>query len=190
MGTARHSDRKCPCLPHLRQTRDGPHPLNAVRAAAADVAADTSGTAVAAPAADIAADARAAALADAALMLLLLRLMRWLLLSADAAADVAAAFGSAGDLYRRACCVPPPLWPSRPPLHPPLLALKPAARAWLPLVPSELLLSSSTRTRPPSSSARLKSVFNATYLFSGAYEGGRPFKTRRLISYCSVTSIS
>ena len=58
-----------------------PTPLNAVRAAAADVAADTSGTAVAAPAADIAADARAAALADAALMLLLLRLMRWLLLS-------------------------------------------------------------------------------------------------------------
>ena len=25
-GTARHSDRKCPCLPHLKQTRDGPRP--------------------------------------------------------------------------------------------------------------------------------------------------------------------
>ena len=24
--TARHSDRKCPCLPHLKQTRDGPYP--------------------------------------------------------------------------------------------------------------------------------------------------------------------
>ena len=66
-----------------------PIPLNAVRAAAADVAADTSGTAVAGPVADIAgaaaniaADARAAALADAA-----------------------AAVDSAGDLYRRACRV-------------------------------------------------------------------------------------
>ena len=77
-----------------------PIPLNAVRAAAADVAADTSGTAVAAPvvdiacaAADIAADARAAALADA---------------TADTgvvAADVAAAVDSADDLYRRACRV-------------------------------------------------------------------------------------
>ena len=63
-----------------------PVPLNAVRAAAADGAAGTSGTAVAAPVADIAgaaaditADARAAALADAA-------------------ADVAAAVDSAGDL--------------------------------------------------------------------------------------------
>ena len=70
-----------------------PIPLNAVRAAAADVAADTSGTAVAASVADIAgaaadivADARAAALADAA-------------------ADVATAVDSAGDLYRRACHV-------------------------------------------------------------------------------------
>ena len=72
-----------------------PIPLNAVRAAAADVAADISGTAVAAPVADIAgaaadtavaADARAAALADAA-------------------ADFAAAVDSAGDLYRRACRV-------------------------------------------------------------------------------------
>ena len=25
-GTARHSDRKCPCLPHLKQTRDVPYP--------------------------------------------------------------------------------------------------------------------------------------------------------------------
>ena len=71
----------------------GTIPLNAVRAAAADVAADTFGTAVAAPvanitgaAAGIADDARAAALADAA-------------------ADVAAAVGLAGDLYRRACRV-------------------------------------------------------------------------------------
>ena len=67
--------------------------------------------------------------------------------------------------------------------------MKPAARAWLPSVPSELLLSSSTRTRPPSSSARVKSVFKAKFLFSGAYEGGRPFKTRRLIS-CSDISMS
>ena len=64
-----------------------PIPLNAVRAAAADVAADTSGTAVAAPVADIAGDARAAALADAA---------------ADTAV-VAADIDSAGDLYRRTC---------------------------------------------------------------------------------------
>ena len=85
--------------------------LNAVRAAAADVAADTSGTAVAAPvadiagaAADIAADARAAALADAA--------ADTAVVAADAAtdtavvaADVAAAVDSAGDLFRRACRV-------------------------------------------------------------------------------------
>ena len=92
-----------------------PIPLNAVRAAAADVAADTSGTAVAAPVADIAgaaadiaavvvadaaadtsvvaADTRAAALADAVAD------------TADVAADVAPAVGSAGDLYRRACSV-------------------------------------------------------------------------------------
>ena len=49
--------------------------------------------------------------------------------------------------------------------------------------------SSSTRTRPPTSSVGLKSVFNAKFLFSGAYEGGGAFKTRRLIS-CSDTSIS
>ena len=67
--------------------------LNAVRAAAAGVAAGTSGTAVAAPdadiggaAADIADDARAAALAGAA-------------------ADVTATVDLAGDLYRRACRV-------------------------------------------------------------------------------------
>ena len=92
-----------------------PIPLNAVRAAAADVAADTSGTAIAAPVADIAgaaadivdvvvadaavdpavvaADARAAALADAATD------------TAVVVADVAAAVDLAGDLYRRACCV-------------------------------------------------------------------------------------
>ena len=63
-------------------------PLDAVRAAATDVVADTSGTAVAAPvaditgaAADIAADARAAALADAGMILLSLRLICALLLS-------------------------------------------------------------------------------------------------------------
>ena len=70
-----------------------PIPLNAVRAAAADVAADTSGTAVAAPVADIA-DAAADIVADARAAAL-----------ADAAADVAAAVDSAGDLYRRACRV-------------------------------------------------------------------------------------
>ena len=128
-----------------------PIPLNAVRAAAADVAADISGTAVAAPVAgiagvvrDFAADAwatlagattdTAAVAADARAAAL-----------ADAAADVVAAADLAGDLYR-----PPPLWPPLPPLRLPLLALKPAARAWLPSVPSELLLSS-TRTRRPSS---------------------------------------
>ena len=119
-GNARHSDRKCPFLPHLKQTRDGPHPLNAVRAAAADVAAGTSGTVVAAPvadiagaAADIAADAWAAALADAAADTAVVAAdaaadtaavaadARAAAL-ADTAADVAAAVDSAGDLYRRA----------------------------------------------------------------------------------------
>ena len=47
-GTARHSDRKCPCLPQLKKRVMDPIALNAVRAAAADVAADTSVTAVAA----------------------------------------------------------------------------------------------------------------------------------------------
>ena len=82
-----------------------PIPLNAVRAAAADVAADSSGTAVAAPVADIAgaaadivADARAAALADAAADARAAAL-------ANAAADIAAAVDSAGDLHRRACRV-------------------------------------------------------------------------------------
>ena len=100
-----------------------PISLNAVRAAAADVTADTSGTAVAAPfadiagtAADIAADGRAAALADAA--------ADTAVVAADAAADTAvvaadaraaaladavaydaAAVDLAGDLYRRACRV-------------------------------------------------------------------------------------
>ena len=86
-------------------------PLNAVRAAAADGAADTSGTVVAAPvadiagaAADIAADARAAALSDAAADVAVVAAGA----TADTAAvaaDVAAAVDSAGDLYRRACRV-------------------------------------------------------------------------------------
>ena len=121
-GTARHSDRKCPCLPHLKQTRDGPIPLNAMRAAA-DVATDTSGTTVAAPVADIAgasadnaAIARAAALADAAADTAVVAAdaaadtvavpadARAAAL-ADAAADVAAAVDSVGDFYRRTCRV-------------------------------------------------------------------------------------
>ena len=100
-----------------------PIPLNAVPAAGADVAADTSGTAVAAPVdniagavADIAADARAAALADAAADTAVVAAdvaadpavvaadARATAL-ADAAADTAAAVDSAGDLYRRACRV-------------------------------------------------------------------------------------
>ena len=88
-----------------------PIPLNAVRAAAADVAADTSGTAVAAPvadiagaAADIAADARAVALADAATdTAAVVAADTRAAALADAAAYVAAAVYSAGDLYRRAC---------------------------------------------------------------------------------------
>ena len=89
-----------------------PIPLNAVRAAASDVAADTSGTAVAAPvadiagaAADIAADARAAALADAATDTAVVASDAWAAALAATAADVAAAIDSAGDLYRRACRV-------------------------------------------------------------------------------------
>ena len=99
-----------------------PIPLNAVRAAA-DVAADTSGTAVAAPVADIAgaaadnaAVARGAALADAAVDTAVVAAdaaadtaavaadARAAAL-ADAAADVAAAVDSAGNLYRRTCRV-------------------------------------------------------------------------------------
>ena len=87
-------------------------PLNVVQAAAADVATDTSGTAVAAlvadiagAAADIAADARAAALADAAADTTVVAADAWAVALADAAADVAAAVESAGDLYRRACRV-------------------------------------------------------------------------------------
>ena len=89
-----------------------PIPLNAVRAAAADVAADTSGTAVAAPvadiagaAADIAADARATVLADPAADTAVVAVNARATALADAAADVAAAVDSAGDLYRRACRV-------------------------------------------------------------------------------------
>ena len=118
---------------HTRNRRVmDPIPLNAVRAAAADVAADIAGTAVAAPvadisggaAADIAADARAAALADAAADVAVVAAdARAAALAdavadaavvavdaraaalADAAADVAAAVDSAGDLNRRACHV-------------------------------------------------------------------------------------
>ena len=89
-----------------------PIPLNAVRAAAADVAADTSGTAVAAPVADIAgaaagivADARAAALADATADTAAVAADARAAALADAAANVAAAVYSSGDLYRRACRV-------------------------------------------------------------------------------------
>ena len=89
-----------------------PMPLNAVRAAAADVAADTPGTAVAAPvadiagaAADVAADARAAALADTAADTAVVAADARTAALADAAADVAAAVDSAGNLYRRACRV-------------------------------------------------------------------------------------
>ena len=89
-----------------------PIPLNVVRAAAADVAGDTSGTAVAAPvadiagaAADIAADAWAAALADAAAGTAVVAADVRAAALADATADVASAVDSAGDLYRRACRV-------------------------------------------------------------------------------------
>ena len=100
-----------------------PIPLNAVRAAAADVAAGTSDTAVVAPVADIAgaaadivADARAAALADAAADTAVVAVDAAADTAAvvadaraaafaDAAVDVAAAVDSAGDLYRRACRV-------------------------------------------------------------------------------------
>ena len=81
-----------------------PIPLNAVRAVAADVAADTTGTAVAALAVDIAgaaADGRAA-LAGAAAD------------TAVAAADVAAVADTAGDLYRGACGLRLPLPPLQP----------------------------------------------------------------------------
>ena len=99
-----------------------PIPLNTVRAAA-DAAADTSGTAVAVPVADIAgaaadnaAVARAAAPADAAADTAVVAAdaaadtaavaadERSAAL-ADAAADDAATVDSAGDLYRRACRV-------------------------------------------------------------------------------------
>ena len=99
---------------HTRNKRVmDPIPLNAVRTAAADVAADTSGTTVAAPvadiagaAADIAADARAAALADAAADTAVVAADAEAAALADAAADVAAAVDSVGDLYRRVCRVP------------------------------------------------------------------------------------
>ena len=85
-----------------------PIPLNAMQAAAVDVAVDTSGTAVAAPvadiagaAADIAADAQAAALADAAADTAVVAADA----RATALAGAVAAVDSAGDLHRRACRV-------------------------------------------------------------------------------------
>ena len=87
-----------------------PIPLSAVRAAAADVAADTAGTAFTAPvahsagaAADIAADARAALAGVAADTAVIAADAQAAL--AHAAAEVATAADSAGDLYRRACRV-------------------------------------------------------------------------------------
>ena len=179
--------------------------LNIVRAAMADVALDTAGTAVAASVTDITgatADARAALAAAAADTAVAAADARAALTGAAAdtafvAIDVAAAADAADSLgdFPSRLPRPPPLRSSRSPLCPlcppclPLLALKQVARAWLPSVPSKLLLSSSTRTRPPSRSHQLNSVFNAKHCFSGAYAGGRPFKTQRLVS-CSMTSIS
>ena len=87
-----------------------PIPLNAMRAAAAGVAADTAGTAVAVPVGDIAggytdiaADARAALAGAAADIAAVAADARAAL--ADAAGDVAAAADSVDDLYRRACRV-------------------------------------------------------------------------------------
>ena len=94
-----------------------PIPLNAVRAAPADVADDTSGIAVAAPVADItgaaadtaslvdAAAGTAVVAADAAADTAVVTAGARAAALADAAADVAAAVDSAGDLYRRACHV-------------------------------------------------------------------------------------
>ena len=83
--------------------------LNAVRATATDIAADTAFAAVAAPVADIAgaaADAWAALTSVVAHTAVAAADARATL--AGAAADTAAfaaAADSAGDLYRRACCV-------------------------------------------------------------------------------------
>ena len=86
-----------------------PTPLDAVWAAAAGVAADTTGTSVAVPVADIAgavadiaADARAA-LVRAAADTAVVAADAWAAALADAAADVAAAADSTSDLYRCAC---------------------------------------------------------------------------------------
>ena len=81
-------------------------PLNAVRAAAADVGADTAVPVadIAGAAAGVATDARAAlagAAADTAVVAADARAAAL----ADAATDIAAAVDSAGDLYRRACHV-------------------------------------------------------------------------------------
>ena len=83
-----------------------PVPLNTLRAAVDDVAADTAGTAFEAPVANIAraaADARAALAGAAAYTAVVAVDARAAL--ADAAADVAAAVDSAGDPYRGACRV-------------------------------------------------------------------------------------
>ena len=77
-----------------------PIPLNAVWAAAANVAADTAGTAVVVPVADIAADAPVALAGAAANTAVVAADARASL--ADAAADVVAATDSSADLYRRA----------------------------------------------------------------------------------------
>ena len=98
-------------------------PLNVVRAAAADVADDTSGIAVAAPVADIAgAAADIAALVDAAADTAVVAADARAAALADAVADVAAAVDSAGDLYRRACRVR---------RHCGLHVPRPARRFWL-----------------------------------------------------------
>ena len=94
-----------------------PTPLNVLWPAAADVVADTVGTAVAIPvadiagaAADIAADAQAALAGAAADTAVITADARAAL--ADAAADAVAAADSVSDIYRRACRV------HRSPAHP------------------------------------------------------------------------
>ena len=166
-------------------------PLNAVWAATAV----TSGTAVVAPVADI-----AGAAADMLLMrglllslipwliLLLLRLVRGLLLSLMPqlmlrlsliwwATFIVALAASAA------------IAASTPAAPPAASGFEASGQGMVAVGPVLAPVEPSTQTRPPASSVRLKSGFKAKFLFSGAYEGGRPFKTRRLIS-CSDTSIS
>ena len=80
-----------------------PIPLNAVWAAAANVADDTAGTAVVVPVADIAADAGVALAGAAANTAAVAADARASL--AGAAADDVAATDSSADLHRRACHV-------------------------------------------------------------------------------------